>query len=276
VNELGQRIITAIIFGVIVLGAVWFGAFTFSLLLVVMAIIGLWEFAQLSNKLTGVEVSPLLLTMSGTAVLLMAQAVLLGYLEPFYLMVLVPLPFILLIAGLYVRYSQPLKSSAILLLGIFYVVVPLITWLASAMIFSGESNTEFSAAFIFAYLAILWSNDSGAYLAGRSFGRNKLFERISPKKTWEGFAGGITLAVIAGMIASHFIDGLSSAGWVLVSVVLSITATLGDLVESMFKRNAGVKDSGSLMPGHGGVLDRFDGLFISAPFIFVLLLIFGN
>jgi phosphatidate cytidylyltransferase len=114
---------------------------------------------------------------------------------------------------------------------------------------------------------ILWSNDSGAYLAGRLFGKRKLFERISPKKTWEGFFGGAIIALVASFFYWKFTESLSMDQWLCIAVIIATTGTLGDLVESLFKRSIAIKDSGSLIPGHGGFLDRFDGLLLSMPFI---------
>jgi phosphatidate cytidylyltransferase len=124
------------------------------------------------------------------------------------------------------------------------------------------------------FFILLWVNDSGAYLVGSSLGRTKLFERVSPKKTWEGMIGGL-LATIAvawvyskwGMVKQDLVM-LSSLHWIIIGVLVSVFGTLGDLVESHLKRTAGVKDSGILIPGHGGVLDRFDGYLLSLPMVY--------
>ena len=120
-------------------------------------------------------------------------------------------------------------------------------------------------------LNIVWSNDVFAYLFGMTFGRHRLFERLSPKKSWEGFVGGLAGAVVAGVVAAHLMEQ-SMVVWAVLALLISVTAVLGDLAESMFKRAADVKDSGALIPGHGGVLDRFDALLLSAPFVFVYML----
>ena len=123
------------------------------------------------------------------------------------------------------------------------------------------------------YLFIVWANDVFAYLVGVTMGKHRLCERISPKKSWEGFFGGILGAIGVGALGAYFLDGRYEI-WISLAAIIAITGVLGDLVESMFKREAGVKDSGNIMPGHGGVLDRFDALLVSAPFAFIFVLFF--
>ena len=121
------------------------------------------------------------------------------------------------------------------------------------------------------FIFIIWANDVFAYLVGMSIGRTKLCERLSPKKSWEGFFGGVIGAVAMGLVAARMLGG-SYAEWAVLALIASVTGVLGDLVGSMFKRAAGVKDSGTLIPGHGGVLDRFDAMLLAAPFVFVYML----
>lgn len=118
-------------------------------------------------------------------------------------------------------------------------------------------------------------NDSGAYLAGTAFGRHRLMERISPKKSWEGFFGGAIPALIVAMFLSRWLGVIDLWEWIIVSVIVSIAGTYGDLAESMLKRSIGVKDSGTIMPGHGGFLDRFDSALISFPLVFLFISLFG-
>jgi phosphatidate cytidylyltransferase len=119
---------------------------------------------------------------------------------------------------------------------------------------------------------LVWINDIFAYLSGTFFGRHKLFERVSPKKTWEGALGGLVFAMAAAWGFSQLSDLFTLPVWLLYAALLVVTATFGDLVESMLKRNMGVKDSGTIFPGHGGVLDRFDAVLFAAPFAFVFLI----
>lgn len=118
---------------------------------------------------------------------------------------------------------------------------------------------------------LVWVNDSFAYLVGKNFGKQKLFEKISPKKTVEGFMGGLFFSCIASYFIATFTETLNFTSWLILSIIISVFGTLGDLIESKFKRQANVKDSGTIMPGHGGILDRLDSIIFAAPFIFLFL-----
>ncbi|MFN9583114.1 MAG: phosphatidate cytidylyltransferase, partial [Bacteroidota bacterium] len=119
---------------------------------------------------------------------------------------------------------------------------------------------------------LLWTCDTGAYLAGRNFGKHKLFERVSPNKTWEGSIGALILVLFVSFALSKVWDDLSTMHWIVSGIIILVFSTFGDLIESLLKRNLHIKDSGSILPGHGGVLDRFDGLFIAVPAWFFYLL----
>jgi phosphatidate cytidylyltransferase len=135
-------------------------------------------------------------------------------------------------------------------------------------------NGHFNFHFPLAFLLMLWTNDTGAYLSGRFLGRTKLFERHSPKKTWEGFIGGALLTIGTATLLSHYFSDVHWRQWASMAVYISLVGTFGDLVESMFKRSINIKDSGGILPGHGGLLDRFDGLLLSAPLVFAFLYLF--
>lgn len=164
--------------------------------------------------------------------------------------------------------QTPMSNIATTILGIVYVTLPLSLMMYIPLFLGG--NTWQPWYFLF-YLFIVWANDVFAYLVGITMGKHRLCERISPKKSWEGFFGGIIGAIGVGALGAYFLDGRYEI-WIALAAIIAITGVLGDLVESMFKREAGIKDSGNIMPGHGGVLDRFDALLISAPFAFIFLL----
>lgn len=173
---------------------------------------------------------------------------------------------------LYITNQNPIKSLQQSFFCICYVAIPL--GLMSTISFT-ENSMLLLSIFIF-----LWLNDSGAYLVGSIIGKHRLFERISPKKSWEGFWGGLVLSVLAGYVmGAYFNDifhgpsALLFAGW---GMVVSIFATLGDLTESLMKRTAGVKDSSHLIPGHGGILDRIDSLLFAVPASLIYLVVIKN
>ncbi|MBU3012924.1 phosphatidate cytidylyltransferase [Polaribacter vadi] len=118
-------------------------------------------------------------------------------------------------------------------------------------------------------LSLIWVNDSFAFLVGKNFGKNKLFPSVSPKKTIEGLLGGLVFAIITGFIISKYNTDFTTLNWLIIAVIVSLIGTVGDLVESKFKRQANIKDSGNIMPGHGGILDRLDSLLFAAPFVYL-------
>ncbi|MBO7285236.1 MAG: phosphatidate cytidylyltransferase, partial [Alistipes sp.] len=157
---------------------------------------------------------------------------------------------------------------------IVYVGLPLAVMAIIPMLLQNPDwkDPHWNAWYFLFYLFLVWGNDVFAYLCGITLGKHKLCERLSPKKSWEGFIGGILGAVAMGAVAAWWLDE-SYIFWGGLAIVVALTSVIGDLVESMFKRDAGVKDSGKIMPGHGGMLDRFDALLVSAPFALVYIII---
>ena len=204
-----------------------------------------------------------------------------------YYFIIFPLMALVYMIKLYKKGEhKPFTNIAFTFLGIFYIAVP-ISLLNHVVFNEGRyvdftnfvtSNT-YNFQVILGILLILWATDTGAYFAGTFLGKHKLFERISPKKTWEGFVGGAVLAGIIAFVfnlilASYNKQFLTPIDWIVITIIIVVGGTFGDLVESLLKRSIEIKDSGSSIPGHGGFLDRFDGLFISAPFVVAYLEIF--
>ncbi|HMI08002.1 MAG TPA: phosphatidate cytidylyltransferase [Flavobacterium sp.] len=167
---------------------------------------------------------------------------------------------------LFEKNNRPIDTLSKYVFLIGYVILPII--LITKIPFIGN---RYDPKIIIAIFILIWANDTFAFVVGKSIGRHKLFERISPKKTIEGFLGGLVFAVIFSiLIAKFFITGSTIGHWIMISLIVSIFGTIGDLVESKFKRLAGIKDSGKIMPGHGGILDRLDSIIFVAPFVFLL------
>jgi phosphatidate cytidylyltransferase len=207
--------------------------------------------------------------------------------DPKYYFIIFPLMALVYMIKLYKKGEyKPFTNIAFTFLGIFYIAIPIA--LLNHVVFHERANdvnftnsvtNTYSFQVILGILLILWATDTGAYFAGTFLGKHKLFERISPKKTWEGFIGGAVLAGIIAFVfnlilANHNKQFLTVTDWIVITVIIVVGGTFGDLVESLLKRSIEIKDSGSSIPGHGGFLDRFDGLFISAPFVVAYLEIF--
>jgi phosphatidate cytidylyltransferase len=154
------------------------------------------------------------------------------------------------------------QSKYVFLIG--YLIIPIIIFTKIPFI-----SNSYHPEIIIAILILIWTNDTFAYLVGITMGKTKLFERISPKKTIEGFSGGLVFAIIAGVLLAQFYLQESIIRWIIIALLVTTFGTLGDLIESKFKRLAGVKDSGNIMPGHGGFLDRLDSIIFVAPFVYL-------
>lgn len=191
--------------------------------------------------------------------------------SPQFLLVSLLCLFLILPIELYRKREHPFTNIAHGFLGIIYVAVP-VTLLINIVHPSDEIG--YHPLFFVGFLMLILASDSGAYLAGTAFGKHKLFERISPKKSWEGAIGGLLLSIAFAIGFSYFLPFLSVFEWIGLSVVTVVAGVYGDLVESLLKRNVGAKDSGTLLPGHGGVLDRLDSIILATPFAYVYLKIF--
>jgi phosphatidate cytidylyltransferase len=162
--------------------------------------------------------------------------------------------------------TKPFKNIAYTFLGIIYVAFPFALICILSMVLG-----RYSWQIVLGCLFLLWASDTGAYFAGTNFGKTKLFERVSPKKSWEGSIGGFVAAMVVAYFLGQYFNDIESWKWFVIGAIIVIAGTYGDLVESLFKRSIQIKDSGSIIPGHGGFLDRFDGLLLSVPFIIAFL-----
>lgn len=274
-KNLVVRTLSGIVLAAVMLGAIAWSQWSFGALLLLLLLAGMYEFYVLAEK-QGNAPQKVVGLVAGVVLFILNFAFVsddiqvLGSASQAYacglafLLLLLPAMFI---CELYRRRDNPVSGIGTTLMGVCYVALPLSLMCYIPIIGSEVWNPWVMIFYIF----IIWANDVFAYLVGMSCGRHRLCERLSPKKSWEGFFGGIAGAVAMGVAASFVLD---TAVWVWVglAIVTAATGVLGDLVESMFKRAAGVKDSGNLIPGHGGMLDRFDAMLLSAPFVFVYML----
>lgn len=261
-SNLTQRIVAALIGAPLMILGIIYSPTSFWLLILVLALLTQYEFYKLLGMSGGLPLK-IYGTFCGAVIISLTYFIETNTIDFDNYYIMVPLLTLTFFIKLYRKKdSKPFVNLGFTFLGIIYVILPFA--LLNELAFLQE---DFQPLLVIGVFVILWSNDSGAYMAGRLFGRRKLFERISPKKTWEGFFGGAIIAVFASFLYWKFTDSLNLTQWLCIAAIIATTGTLGDLVESLFKRSIEIKDSGSLIPGHGGFLDRFDGLLLSMPFI---------
>lgn len=264
-NNFVKRTLTAIVFVAVLLGCTFWNQFSFSILFFIITILGIWEFYTLSEK-EGSKPQKLIGTIIGGLLFVSNALVCMGILNPRFLVLNIPLIFLVFIIELYLKAEDPFRNIAFTVLGILYVALPF-----SLLNYIGNTSQIYNYQVLFGFFFILWSNDSGAYLVGSAIGKHKLFLRVSPGKTWEGSIGGAIASYGVAFMISGWFTIISRTDWMVIATILIVIGTLGDLVKSILKRSINVKDSGTILPGHGGILDRFDSLIMSAPFVFTYL-----
>lgn len=268
-NNLTQRIITGLAGAAVIIFCVVFSDWTYFALFLTISALALWEFYALT-LLDGMIPQKTFGTLCGITIFSLSFFISRGDIPQVYYYLIFPLITMVYLIKLYKKQEKkPFTNIAFTFLGIFYVAIPF-----SLLNIVSFENGYYNYEILFGCLFILWASDSGAFIAGTLFGKRKLFERISPKKSWEGFIGGAVLALVFAYFISRYCTTMSPTGWFVVAVIIIIGGTFGDLVESLLKRSIEIKDSGNSLPGHGGFLDRFDGLLISAPFITAYMEIF--
>ena len=268
-KKLFTRAITGIVLVLVMLGSIIASKYTFALLFFGILIGGLNEFTSFfkdsevkTNRIPTFLLSILLFCIS----FLVAQHTI----TPKYFLLLFPALLTIMGAEMYRKHEKPVENIAISIFGFIYLAIPIS--LTNFLVFSETvSNNNYNPVLLIALFVMIWIYDSGAYLVGVSIGKHRLFERISPKKSWEGAIGGTLIVMTVSCFFSRFIPEIKTEHWIIISILTVISSTYGDLTESMFKRYFGIKDSGHLLPGHGGILDRFDSLFFAAPVIVMYL-----
>ena len=268
------RTLSGAVMLIVLLGSILFSQWSFAALMAIIAIGGMWEFYRFAEK-AGFSPMKVLGIFTGLMIFGINLALMLFFNKESdttgsmliiaslsALVMLVPL---MCICELYRKSATPIANIASSLMGALYVAMPMSLLLVIPMLLGGG---EWNPWIVLFYVFIIWANDVFAYLFGITLGRHRLFERISPKKSWEGFFGGLAGAVAMGYVAALVIEA-NPIAWMGLALVAAISGVFGDLVESLMKRSVDVKDSGNIIPGHGGWLDRFDALILSAPFVFI-------
>ena len=268
------RALTGIVFVAILVSAIYIHSYYFLVVFGLITGLTLWEFYGLTLSQTQSHLNRLFCALGGTYLFaatfsdthdLTERWIFLPYL--FFLL-------ITLIAPLYEKEDNPLKRWTVTLFGQFYCAgsFSLLNLLTSVTGYPGE--IVHIPYFALALFVLIWLNDTGAYCIGSLFGKHRLFERISPKKSWEGFVGGLLFALLASQAFAYLLPTYSAAQWLGLAVVVVVFGTWGDLIESLLKRQLGIKDSGHVLPGHGGMLDRFDSVLLAIPAAYIYIELF--
>ncbi len=263
-SNLIKRILTGILFLTIIIGAILWSSWAFSFIFLLITVLGLWEFFTLLKNDNVLINKPFVVAMGGGIFILNAM-VAMNLVPATFLFLIFPLITLIFIFELYQKNEKPFTNIAYSIFGLFYLVVPF-SLLNYFPLISGSPQYDYRI--ILGYFLIIWMYDTAAYVFGVSFGKHRLFERISPKKSWEGFVGGAICSFGFAYLLSILFTNISLINWIVITMIVIVFGTYGDLVESLFKRSINCKDSGKLLPGHGGILDRFDTVLLTAPIVF--------
>jgi phosphatidate cytidylyltransferase len=266
------RAITAFFFTIVMLGSIFLGGYTFTFFYLLLSLGALFEFFKLI-KTAGIRPHRNIALFAAALIFLMTAGFHYLQFETKYMLLLVPLLFSVFISELYKKNKIPFANISYTFVGFVYVTMPFCFFYSLGFM---NGSAEYNYHLPLSFLLMLWANDTGAYLFGMKFGKTRLFERHSPKKSWEGFFGGMFTAVLVSYLISLQFTEINSWIWAGMAILVVSFGTLGDLVESMLKRSLNVKDSGNILPGHGGFLDRFDGLLIAAPIVYTYLYLLLN
>lgn len=278
-NNFIQRAITGIIFVGVLIGCILGGPISFTLLFALITALTIHEFGNIVSKQPDVEINKPICMLAG--VFLFFGFAYLGVM-PGQTEILIPYLFLiiyLLVSELYLKKKNPLNNWAYAMMSQIYIALSfaMLNVLAYHSIGNeGELShyqVQYNPILPLSIFIFTWINDTGAYCTGMLFGKHRLFERISPKKSWEGSIGGGIFSIIAAIVMAHYFPFMPISIWIGLALTVVVFGTLGDLTESLLKRTIGIKDSGNILPGHGGMLDRFDSTLMAVPAAVVYLYI---
>ncbi|KAA6352436.1 Phosphatidate cytidylyltransferase [termite gut metagenome] len=264
-NNFTQRTITGILFVLILTGSILSSPLSFGILFIVISLLTLREFCDLLNGIEEVRINKLMVMLGGAYLFLAFMLVCSGIADlrifiPYLLLIIY-----LFVSELYLKRENPLLNWAYVLLSQFYTALPYALLNVLAFSPNQDNGVDYHPMVPLSVFVFIWLNDTGAYCVGSLLGKHRLFERISPKKSWEGSIGGGIWVLAFSFIFAHFFPVFSFAKWIGLALTVAVFGTWGDLVESLLKRQLGVKDSGHILPGHGGMLDRFDSALLAIP-----------
>jgi phosphatidate cytidylyltransferase len=259
----------------LIVGSLLLGDLSFGLLCVIVLIFALDEYYKMVKKLK-IKTPENWATGAGVFVFVLFMLYK-NDIIPSQILFIIPLVFIgFMIDQMMSSQRSPLTNLAVTSFAFIYVVFPIISLYLIGFYDKFTWSQTFNHELLLGFFILVWASDTGAYLAGNAFGKHKLFERISPKKTIEGSIGGMLLTMILAYFMADFFSQISRLDWIVVAILVVVFGTFGDLFESLLKRNAEIKDSGKIIPGHGGMLDRFDSILFAAPAVFIYLTLIGS
>ena len=270
-NNLITRSLTGIVFVLVILGSVIASTWIFAILFLFVTVLTQLEFYRLMRK-GACQAQTYIGLVAGIFLygILAAGAIGLAGLTGNNLIILSIIPLVLVfIFALYSGSSHAFGDIGLTLTGVFYIALPF--GLLNYFYLPAHLPEDVNYGILLGFFLILWLNDTAAYLVGSAIGKHRLFERISPQKSWEGSIGGAVFALLTAWLLSLYFPAFLLWQWLVMAMIIVVLGTLGDLVESMLKRNLGIKDSGNILPGHGGMLDRFDAVLLSAPVVYVFI-----
>ncbi len=286
-KTLTTRTLTAAVFVAVLLTCINYNFISFASLFLIISLWGLYEFYQLSEKL-GVKPYKPIGYLAGACIfsysVVSNSSIALFFPTETILAYVLIFVFFVFVIALFDDNKNTILNITHTLAGLIYAVVPFavlvsITCIDKNYTLSHQTGNliddiaPYNPHYVLGIILLIWMNDVCAYLVGSLIGKHKLYERISPGKTWEGSIGSAILTMGCSFIIANWYPELSLKHWMIMTLIICVFGTIGDLVESMLKRQAGVKDSGRIMPGHGGILDRFDSLLFVAPFIYAYLIL---
>jgi phosphatidate cytidylyltransferase len=256
------RTFTGILYVTLIAGSILLNQYTFLFIFSVAVFLCLQEFYRLINVYKKIKINAEYNSMGGVLLFVATYLYTSGTLSFAVVFIYLFYLVILLIASLYAKHSDPIAYLAYVFLGQCYVAFPFS--LLNLLVFPNYlSEGAYYHSFLLSLFVFIWVNDTGAYVVGMFLGKHRLFSRISPKKSWEGFFGGLILAVASAFVVARFNAEIPFYHWINISFVVVLFGTWGDLIESLLKRTLGIKDSGNALPGHGGFLDRFDSMLLA-------------
>lgn len=269
-----KRSITGIVFAAVMLAGIMIHQYVFAIIFTVFLLLTLFEFYKISENI-GYEPSTKIGLISGFLLFIIFFFAANRVIQQKYIFLSILIPLVTLLPDLFDKRKNGFKNSMITIAGIIYIALPF-SLLSFILFPSNNAEPEFYPWILIGIFVIIWIYDSMAYVFGSWLGKHKICQRISPKKSWEGLIGGAVFAVFTSVVISRIFDELSLINWIVIALLIVSFGTSGDFFESKLKREAGVKDSGSILPGHGGMLDRFDTVLFAVPVIFVWIYLFGN